>query len=144
MNRTEGLDDRSEQALAAVDAGFDELVAFAGETVRAASVTGDEGAVTPLYAGWLRDHGLEVEEKPVAEAVRDRHPPLAQGVALGRRPNVFGLWRSPAPLAAPLVLSGHTDVVAPGPRELWDDEPFSGAVRDGHLQGRGSLDMKGP
>jgi acetylornithine deacetylase/succinyl-diaminopimelate desuccinylase-like protein len=42
---------------------------------------------------------------------------------------------------APLVLLSHTDVV-PVERQYWDFEPFSGAVQDGVIYGRGALDMK--
>lgn len=38
--------------------------------------------------------------------------------------------------------AGHTDVVPPG-EQGWTDGPFSGAVRDGVLFGRGACDMKG-
>ncbi len=38
--------------------------------------------------------------------------------------------------------AGHTDVVPPG-EPGWTDGPFSGAVRDGVLYGRGACDMKG-
>ncbi|MEX0749825.1 MAG: M20/M25/M40 family metallo-hydrolase [Dehalococcoidia bacterium] len=41
----------------------------------------------------------------------------------------------------PLVLLSHTDVV-PVERQYWDFEPFSGAVVDGVIYGRGALDMK--
>ncbi len=41
----------------------------------------------------------------------------------------------------PLVLLSHTDVV-PVERQYWDFEPFSGAVADGVIYGRGALDMK--
>jgi succinyl-diaminopimelate desuccinylase len=39
--------------------------------------------------------------------------------------------------------AGHTDVVPPGAREGWRDDPFAGVVRDGLLYGRGACDMKG-
>jgi succinyl-diaminopimelate desuccinylase len=42
-----------------------------------------------------------------------------------------------------LCFAGHTDVVPPGAREAWSFDPFSGAVRDGELCGRGAVDMKG-
>jgi acetylornithine deacetylase/succinyl-diaminopimelate desuccinylase-like protein len=42
---------------------------------------------------------------------------------------------------APLVLLNHTDVV-PVERQYWTFEPFSGAVVDGTIYGRGALDMK--
>lgn len=42
---------------------------------------------------------------------------------------------------APLLLMGHTDVVAVEP-EKWSHGPFSGDIADGYLYGRGALDMK--
>lgn len=42
----------------------------------------------------------------------------------------------------PFMLLNHTDVV-PVQREYWDEDPFSGLVKDGHIWGRGALDMKG-
>lgn len=42
-----------------------------------------------------------------------------------------------------LAIDGHCDVVDVGNPQLWQDDPFSGAVRNGHLYGRGSCDQKG-
>lgn len=44
--------------------------------------------------------------------------------------------------ASPLLLYGHTDVVAAEP-ERWTHGPFSGDVADGFVWGRGAVDMKG-
>ncbi|MGV3651401.1 MAG: succinyl-diaminopimelate desuccinylase [Devosia sp.] len=41
-----------------------------------------------------------------------------------------------------LLLAGHTDVVPPGDLEKWTRDPFSGAISDGVLYGRGASDMK--
>lgn len=41
----------------------------------------------------------------------------------------------------PLVLLGHTDVVAVEP-DRWRHPPFDGQVHDGYVWGRGALDMK--
>lgn len=48
--------------------------------------------------------------------------------------------------AAPLIFSGHMDVVPVSERELaqWECDPFIGIIRDdGFLWGRGASDMKG-
>ncbi len=46
------------------------------------------------------------------------------------------------PSLKPVVLMNHVDVV-PANEEGWEEPPFSGAVRDGYVWGRGALDMKG-
>ncbi len=42
----------------------------------------------------------------------------------------------------PFMLLNHTDVV-PVQREFWEEDPFSGLIKDGFIWGRGTLDMKG-
>jgi len=42
----------------------------------------------------------------------------------------------------PLLLLSHSDVVA-AEGDGWDEEPFSGLIKDGFIWGRGALDMKG-
>lgn len=44
--------------------------------------------------------------------------------------------------ARPIVLLNHMDVVLASP-EHWRVPPFSGAIQDGYVWGRGALDMKG-
>ena len=41
------------------------------------------------------------------------------------------------------MLNGHIDVVSPGEVLKWKYPPWSGAVADGRVHGRGSADMKG-
>lgn len=38
---------------------------------------------------------------------------------------------------------GHLDVVPPGDKDKWSDDPYSGKIEDGYLHGRGVTDMKG-
>ncbi|HXG53392.1 MAG TPA: M20/M25/M40 family metallo-hydrolase [candidate division Zixibacteria bacterium] len=58
------------------------------------------------------------------------------------RGNVYA--RLPGRGAKPaVVLLNHMDVVPADPGS-WKEPPFSGAVRDGYMWGRGALDMKGP
>lgn len=49
-------------------------------------------------------------------------------------------WASPNPQGDPILLCGHLDVV-PATGE-WEKPPFSGAVDDGYVWGRGALDCK--
>lgn len=57
------------------------------------------------------------------------------------RPNLVARLEGPGDAPA-LVLLSHTDVV-PVESERWTRDPFGGDVHDGHLYGRGTLDMKG-
>jgi putative selenium metabolism hydrolase len=42
-----------------------------------------------------------------------------------------------------LAIDGHCDTVGPGNRDSWQDDPFSGVLRDGSIFGRGASDQKG-
>ena len=44
--------------------------------------------------------------------------------------------------AKPILILHHMDVV-PADASRWKTDPFSGALEDGHVWGRGSVDMKG-
>jgi acetylornithine deacetylase/succinyl-diaminopimelate desuccinylase family protein len=106
----------------------DQAVRLAQALVRIPSVNppGDEAAVARYLADYVSTAGLDVELVDV----------------LPGRPNLLATARfgSGSPT---VLLNGHTDVVVPG--DGWVDEnPFSGAIRDGRLYGRGSADMKGP
>ncbi len=58
-------------------------------------------------------------------------------------PDVLNLYARYGKSAPNLVFAGHTDVVPPGDAALWRFDPFSGAVADGFVWGRGACDMKG-
>jgi succinyl-diaminopimelate desuccinylase len=42
-----------------------------------------------------------------------------------------------------ITFAGHTDVVPAGDERAWTHGAFAGEVKDGHLYGRGAVDMKG-
>ena len=50
-------------------------------------------------------------------------------------------WRGSDSRLGPLVISGHMDVVEAKPSD-WQRDPFTPAVENGYLFGRGSADMK--
>jgi acetylornithine deacetylase/succinyl-diaminopimelate desuccinylase-like protein len=70
--------------------------------------------------------------------VWEDYEPLITESEPGRGNVTARLQGGPEP---PLLLLGHTDVVASEP-DKWTYPPFSGAVSDGCIWGRGALDMK--
>jgi acetylornithine deacetylase/succinyl-diaminopimelate desuccinylase family protein len=132
-------DGAADAILAAVDACADELVAAVSAAVRIPSVTpnfpgeraedhlGGEGRVARFVAEQLEPAGCEIDLFAVEEG-RDNCVGVLRGTGGGRS----------------LILNGHTDVVLPQPAEEWTGgDPWSGAVEDGVVRGRGSADMKG-
>ena len=57
------------------------------------------------------------------------------------RANVFARLRGADPDRGALMIHGHLDVV-PAEAADWSVHPFSGAVEDGYVWGRGAVDMK--
>jgi acetylornithine deacetylase len=56
---------------------------------------------------------------------------------------LVGTWAGSDASAPTVVLNGHLDVVPPGDPAAWSESPWSGAVRNGSVHGRGACDMKG-
>lgn len=55
-------------------------------------------------------------------------------------------WKSDGAAGAPAAFLAHMDVVPiePGTEDQWTHPPFSGAIADGAVWGRGAMDNKGP
>jgi len=87
-------------------------------------VFGDEAAIGEYLAGLMQELGFTDVE--------------LQSVAPGRA-NVIGTIDT-GRTGPTLVMQGHMDTVPPGEHP----EPFSGAIHDGAIWGRGTSDMKGP
>jgi succinyl-diaminopimelate desuccinylase len=86
------------------------------------------GDTTELYAfvtGYLEERGLDYET-------------VAPQAHL---PNLVASYSGAEP-GRHLILNGHLDVFPAGDPAFWSDDPFSGAIRDGKLFGRGVSDMK--
>ena len=122
---------------------MDALCADAAALVRVPSVTGDERAVIERFGQIARSRGL-VAQTHVHDLEALRADPAYPGEE-ATRSELFGataLLRGREPGAPRLCLNGHLDVVDPG-NEQWSRNPFSGALEDARLHGRGSADMKG-
>jgi succinyl-diaminopimelate desuccinylase len=58
-------------------------------------------------------------------------------------PDIDNLYARLGTTGPHLMFAGHTDVVPPGDEKLWAHPPFSAAIVDGRMYGRGAVDMKG-
>jgi acetylornithine deacetylase len=109
--------------------------------VRIPSVTGEERGALEWLGRRARELGLEagpVEHDLAALRAHPDHPGEE-----APRSELVGLDVTlPGTLPGRLCLCGHVDVVGPG-HERWRHGPWSGAIEDGCVHGRGSVDMKG-
>ena len=102
-------------------------VDLAARLIRCESVTPAEGGALSLLAKELGSLGFECTRLPFGEGP-------------ARIENLFARRGHGAPHFA---FAGHTDVVPVGDASAWRHAPFSGALEDGKLFGRGAADMKG-
>lgn len=131
-----------EQIRAAVDTRQQELLGFCQRLVQSPSLPDQEHGAQEIVAGQLRAMGLDVEVLPVRFDRLRGHPAFGDdGFSPDQRIDVIGRWRGQGD-GRSLILNGHVDVVSPGDPALWTESPWSGALHDGRLWGRGSCDMK--
>jgi acetylornithine deacetylase len=126
-------------ALAAIDP--DALVRDAAALLRVPSVTGQERPVLEALAGLAAARGLDVDLHEHDLAALRAHPGHPGEEA--PRDELWGLTATVrGGTRRRLCLNGHVDVVGPGTAP-WRHGPWSGALEDGRLYGRGAVDMKG-
>ncbi|GGL73324.1 succinyl-diaminopimelate desuccinylase [Wenxinia marina] len=92
--------------------------------IRCPSVTPEEGGALTLLEEVLTDAGFACTR-----------------VDRGGTANLFARWGDRG-AARNFGFNGHTDVVPVGDRAEWTADPFGAEERDGHLWGRGAVDMK--
>lgn len=134
------------RVLEMIDDGMNGAVVALTQLVGIPSISGtdDENEAIHHMSHWMDAVGLDVDhwQVPLDEMLaRDDFP----GVEVERREAWGVVGRLPGTAddgARRLMLNGHVDVVPPGDRGQWTDDAFSATIRDGHLFGRGSCDMK--
>lgn len=115
------------------DAAEAEVVQLCSELIRIPSVnTGDPATIGDGEARAARYIQGKLEEVGYETA-------YAEGVP--GRGNVACRLAGADPNRGALLIHGHVDVVPADPAE-WQVDPFSGAVQDGYVWGRGAVDMK--
>lgn len=131
---------------AQVDSLHNEMTAFLARLVQFASLPGKEQAAQHFYADKLRALGCAPQILTSKREELESHPAFCDDlVPFNDRLNVVGRWSATSDSknrSRSLILNGHMDVVPTGHESLWSASPWSGAVKDGKLYGRGSCDMK--
>ena len=91
-------------------------------------MTPEEGGALRLLESLLAPLGFTVERQIFSEP---------------GTPDVENLYARLSGNGPHLMFAGHTDVVPPGRETDWRHPPFSGAIAEGKMFGRGAVDMKG-
>src|SRR5690349_9909837 len=96
------------------------LIQFAQDLIRIKSLSGQEEEIIRFIEQKMNSLGYE-------EVVIDSMGNLLGRIGSGEKSILF---------------DSHVDTVEVKDEDEWDVPPFSGEIRDGHLYGRGSVDMK--
>ena len=129
-----------EKLIQIIEQNRDKAVELLRNMISIPSVTGDEAAIQKHLASYMADIGLDVDMWETDWDELKKHPgyrPVQRGYR--GRPNLVARWKGGGS-GRSLLLNGHTDVIPVGAG--WSDDPWSAAIRDGRIYGRGSADMK--
>jgi succinyl-diaminopimelate desuccinylase len=98
------------------------------ELIACPSITPAEGGALTALQAMLAPLGFSVERPTFSE---------------DGTPDVENLYARRSGNGPHLMFAGHTDVVPVGDVEAWTYPPFSAAIHNGEMYGRGAVDMKG-
>ena len=113
--------------LAEIEGAREDIIGLARDLVATPSINppGDESVIASLLAERMGSLGLV--------GVRQ----------VGPDPRTSLIWERRGAGAGPrLALAGHLDTKPVGDRSAWDTDPLEPVIRDAHLHGLGSSDMK--
>ena len=132
-----------EKILAAVEAGFDEQVAYTQELVRFASTRGQEHTVQDFIFRAMKQRGFTMDRFAMDRELIAAHPGGAPfSDTHSEAPIVVGIHRPREEKGRSLILQAHVDVVPAGPADQWKHAPFDPVIECDWMYGRGSADMK--
>lgn len=121
----------------------EEAIQLLVDMVREKSIQGHEASAQKVVADYLSGLHLPVDSWDIK-----KHDLAGNPYFLSDRDNFDGNPNLVAVLKGTgggksLLLNGHIDVVPEGDVDKWSVPPYSGAVKDGKVYGRGTTDMKG-
>jgi succinyl-diaminopimelate desuccinylase len=96
--------------------------------IRCPSVTPAEGGALTVLQSMLKPMGFNIERPTFSDA---------------GTPDIENLYARLSGNGPHLMFAGHTDVVPVGDEAAWTHPPFSAAIANGFMYGRGAVDMKG-
>ncbi len=118
--------------LKAIDARFDEQVAFTGELSSYASTRGNEQGAQALVAQTFKARGLEVDSWAIDIDDISHLPGFSPVIGnYDDAINVVGTSHCRNQTGKSLILNGHVDVVPEGPLDMWDRPPYEPHCEDG-------------
>jgi succinyl-diaminopimelate desuccinylase len=121
------MNDDKKALLEQVDRDRDTLIDFLSRFIQ--KKTPNPPGDTREAAGFITDF-LKARDLP--HKIIAAHPEM---------PNIVGAYDCGSP-GRHLVLNGHIDVFPVNENETWTQPPWSGAIADGKIWGRGACDMK--
>ena len=94
--------------------------------VNTSNPPGNEGSLDELLASKFRPLGFEIDVIPTPQGGKSHFIARLKGDGTKK----------------PILVAAHADTVGIE-REKWSVDPYSGAVKDGYIYGRGAIDFKG-
>ncbi|GGB48931.1 acetylornithine deacetylase [Roseibium aquae] len=134
---------RADAICAAVDAAFEDQIAFLQSIVQVPTLRGAEAPAQALVGQALADRGYNVETFGIDMSQIGVHPAYSPAtIDYKDTYNLIGRKTPASPSGRSLALNSHMDIVPTAAPDHWTYPPFS-AHRDGDwLYGRGAGDMK--
>lgn len=118
-------------------------IRFLQQLVQEGSIRGNESRAQAIIIEKCRELGLELDIWDIGDKELLSHPVFSSDRKdFTGNPNVVGVLKGHGG-GRSIILNGHIDVVPEGDLNDWEDDPFSGLIKDGRIYGRGTTDMKG-
>ncbi|MET1180343.1 peptidase [Peribacillus simplex] len=111
--------------------------------VQSPSISKNEAKAQSIITEVLSNMGLKVDAwEPCGKELTESPYFCSSRDDFTGSPNVVGVLPGTGG-GRSIILNGHIDVVPEGDHEQWTDDPYSGAIKEGKMYGRGVTDMKG-